>query len=293
MDSKIILKLRQALGLSKKYTDEKVAETKQYVDQKFAALPVPPEVPNVPLEDIAAQVVAMLPKPKKLKAKKKQIKINTVSPEDVMAMITSVLKDVKTEYKNTGDTIIIQEAPQRVVEHIKEVIREKGGEVDYDLIYMELEKQIWRMRETMVVGSSNSIRGLIDADLTGVPQNERGVYMLGELGGASQDVFGITVDGASNPLTTGSKGFRYIGQDCIITGWDLRSDIVGDVVFDLHVNGVSITGTEKPTLSGQSEAQDLALSTWSVNLTAGDVVEFIIDSTATLTRVTLTVVTNT
>ena len=46
-----------------------------------------------------------------------------------MAMITSVLKDVKTEYQKTGDTILINEAPQRVIEHIKEVVREKGGEV--------------------------------------------------------------------------------------------------------------------------------------------------------------------
>lgn len=191
MDSKIILKLRQLLGLSKKYTDEKVAETKQYVDQKFAALPVP-EVPAIPVEDIAAQVVAMLPKPKKLKAKKKQIKINTVSPEDVMAMISASLQDINTEYQKTGDTIIINEAPQRVIEHIKEVVKETGGEVDYALIFQELEKQVHRMRETMPVGLANSIRGLIDVDLTNVPQDARGNYLLGQNSGSSDSTKDIS-----------------------------------------------------------------------------------------------------
>ena len=182
MDSKIIAKLRQALGLSKKYTDEKVAETKEYVDQKFAALPVH-EVPVIPFDEIAAQVVAMLPKPEEKEEDdddEEEDKVdNSVSPEDVMAMISASLNSINTEYQKTGDTIIINEAPQRVVEHIKEVIREKGGEVDYNLIFIEVEKQMHRMRASLPVGSS-SLRGLIDVDLTSVPQDPRGNYLLGQ-----------------------------------------------------------------------------------------------------------------
>ncbi len=243
MDSKIILKLRQALGLSKKYTDEKVAETKQYVDQKFAALPVPPEIPPIPVEDIAAQVVAMLPKPKKLKAKKKNLTINTVSPEDVMAMITSVLKDVNTEYQNTGDTIIINEAPQRVIEHIKEVVKEKGGEVDYNLIFIELEKQVGRMRETMAVGSSNSIRGLIDADLTGVPQDSRGTYMLGQIGGSAAETF----ETVSKNLKSYPATLSYSGQNLATIEYGLGGGLT--ILKTLNYTGENLTSV---VLSGDT-----------------------------------------
>lgn len=104
------------------------------------------------------------------------------------------------------------------------------------------------------------------------------------------DVIGIVVDGGGSVLTVGSKGTRYIPFDCTITGFDLRSDISGSVVFDVKVGGVSIAGTEKPTLAGASSASDMALSTWSVDLNAGDVVEFIIDSVATIKRATLSVI---
>lgn len=183
MDSKIISKLRQVLGLSKKYTDEKVTETKQYVDQKFAAFPVH-EIPVIPVDEIAAQVVAMMPKSEEKEEsdsdqKEEDGERNSVSPEDVMAMISASLSSINIEYQKTGDNIIINEAPQRVVEHIKEVIREKGGEVDYNLIFIEVEKQMHRIRTSLPVGS-NSLRGLIDVDLTGVQQDTRGNYLLGQ-----------------------------------------------------------------------------------------------------------------
>jgi len=242
MDSKIIAKLRQVLGLSKKYTDEKVSETKQYVDEKFAALPVPEPV-VIQVDDIAAQVVAMLPQPKKLKAKKKNLVVNTVSPEDVMAMITSCLKDINTEYQKTGDTIIINEAPQRVVEYIREIVTEKGGEVDYTLIFKELEKQVHRMRETMVVGSSNSLRGLIDADLTGVPQNERGTYMLGQIGGDATQTF----EKVSKNLDSYPATLSYVGENLATIEYDLGGGL--SILKTLNYTGENLTSV---VLSGDT-----------------------------------------
>lgn len=104
-----------------------------------------------------------------------------------------------------------------------------------------------------------------------------------------KDTFGITVDGAGVVLTTGTKGYRYIEQDCTITGWDVRSDISGDIVFDVKRNGVSLAGTEKPTLTATTSASDLSLSTWTTSLVAGDIIEFVIDSAATISRATLTI----
>lgn len=105
-----------------------------------------------------------------------------------------------------------------------------------------------------------------------------------------KDTFGITVDGGVVVLTTGTKGYRYIEQDCTITGWHLQADVSGDVVFDVKRSGVSIAGTEKPTLTAQQTNSDLALTTWTTSLVAGDIIEFVIDSASTITRATLTIV---
>lgn len=104
-----------------------------------------------------------------------------------------------------------------------------------------------------------------------------------------KDVFGITVVGAGVAPTTGSKGFRVIEQNCTITGWDVRSDVTGSIVFDVKRSTVSLAGTEKPTLASASSNQDLTLTTWTTNLSAGDIIEFVIDSASTLTRATLTI----
>lgn len=107
-------------------------------------------------------------------------------------------------------------------------------------------------------------------------------------GGSSVDSFGIVVDGAGTAITTGSKGSKYIPWDCTITGWDIRSDVSGSCVFDVKRSGTSLAGSEKPTLSAAISNQDLALSTWTTSLLAGDVVEFVVDSASTITRVTAT-----
>ena len=105
----------------------------------------------------------------------------------------------------------------------------------------------------------------------------------------TEDSFGIVVDGAGTAITTGSKGVRYIPFDCTVTGWDIRSDISGSCVFDVKRSGVSLAGTEKPTLTASTSNQDLTLSTWTTSLLTGDVVEFVVDSASTLTRATLTI----
>lgn len=104
-----------------------------------------------------------------------------------------------------------------------------------------------------------------------------------------KDALGITVDGAGTVLTTGAKGFRYIEQDCTVTGWNVISDQTGSIIFDVKRAGTSITGTEKPTLATQTSNSDTTLTTWTTSLVAGDIIEFVVDSASTLTRATLTV----
>lgn len=105
-----------------------------------------------------------------------------------------------------------------------------------------------------------------------------------------KDTFGITVDGGATVLTTGTKGYRYIEQNCTISGWHVSGNTSGSIVFDVKRSTVSLAGSEKPTLSSQQYNSDTSLTTWTTSLVAGDIIEFVIDSASVLTSATLTVV---
>lgn len=79
-----------------------------------------------------------------------------------------------------------------------------------------------------------------------------------------------------------------------ITGWSIVSDVAGDCVIDvwkapgtIPTVANTITGTEKPTLTAQQLNFDTNLTTWTVSVTAGDVIGFNLDSASTLTSVNL------
>lgn len=102
------------------------------------------------------------------------------------------------------------------------------------------------------------------------------------------DKTGITVDGGGSPISSGSKGFITIPFNATITNWYVVADQNGDVVFDIKRSGASIINAgNKPTLSGASSANGAVTAWESADITAGDILEFVINSVATLTRATL------
>lgn len=100
---------------------------------------------------------------------------------------------------------------------------------------------------------------------------------------------GTSVDGMGSVVTIGSKGKITIPYNCTITEWYVVSDVSGSIVFDVKRAGTSIIGAgNKPTLSSGSSA-NAAVSGWtSTAITAGDIIEYNIDSAATLTHASLT-----
>lgn len=109
--------------------------------------------------------------------------------------------------------------------------------------------------------------------------------------------FGISMDGGGSAITTGVKGFVTIPFACQIKGWYIVSDVSGSIVIDVwKAAGAvptvanSIAGSEKPTLTGASFASDVDLTTWTtIEVAAGDVIGFNVDSVATLTKCTLSI----
>jgi len=109
------------------------------------------------------------------------------------------------------------------------------------------------------------------------------------------EALGVVIDGGTVAPTTGSKGFRVVPFACTITGWEILADASGSAVVDVKKGTyagfpttATIAGSEKPTLSGAQKNQDLTLTTWTVALAAGDILEFNLDSVATCKRVTVT-----
>jgi hypothetical protein len=114
----------------------------------------------------------------------------------------------------------------------------------------------------------------------------------GELDKAYTRTINFIVDGGGQAITTGSKGFCHLDFACTIMDWTIVSDVSGSAVVDVkratYANfptTASIAGTAKPTLSSAQKNQNTTLTGWgSTAIADGDVLEFVVDSAATVTR---------
>ncbi len=105
---------------------------------------------------------------------------------------------------------------------------------------------------------------------------------------------GITIDGGGSTPTTGSKGFLQIPFAGTITSWTVIGDVSGSASFTVKKStfaafptNSSIVASAKPTLSSQQNATSATLTGWTTAITAGDVLEFVLDSATTVTRLVL------
>ncbi len=104
------------------------------------------------------------------------------------------------------------------------------------------------------------------------------------------------IDGGGAVITVGNKGHLPIPFDGTITGWVIVADQPGGIVvvvrrtsFASFPATYSIAGTEKPTLVAfQLKRRDDDLTTWTIDVVAGDVLEFVVEEASILTRVTVT-----
>ena len=102
------------------------------------------------------------------------------------------------------------------------------------------------------------------------------------------------IDGGGAAITTGSKGYVEIPFACTITAARLQADQSGSIVVDIKkatYSGLptttSIAASAKPTLSTAQKNQDTTLTGWTTSITAGDWLEYVVDSATTVTRVTV------
>lgn len=109
----------------------------------------------------------------------------------------------------------------------------------------------------------------------------------------------VVIGDGTNVITTGVKGYLEVPFDCEIQTVTLVSGLTGSIVIDIWAddfaafpptNADSITGGNEPELTSDQTYQDGTLTGWTTSLTAGDWLAFNVDSAATVTQVTLSLV---
>ncbi len=111
-----------------------------------------------------------------------------------------------------------------------------------------------------------------------------------------EEPHGVTFDGSGSPpvANTLSTPIR-IPYAATIVRWTIAADVSGSAVIDVKKatysgwpSTTSIAASAKPTLSSAQKNEDSTLTGWTTSVSAGDLIEFKIDSATTVTRVTVT-----
>lgn len=102
------------------------------------------------------------------------------------------------------------------------------------------------------------------------------------------------IDGGGFPIVPDSYGDVQIPYAVTIVAVRMFADQAGDLVADILASdyagfppSASITASAPPTLSSADHSEDTTLTGWTTALDAGTILRFVVDSAATITRVTI------
>lgn len=106
----------------------------------------------------------------------------------------------------------------------------------------------------------------------------------------------FNIQGANGAvITAGVKGYLDVPYNCTITGWSMYSTLTGSIDVDIQTASytnfplvTSITGGAPPNLVSAVKNQVSAPAGWSINVTAGTVLAFVVTGTpAVVNNVTI------
>jgi hypothetical protein len=102
--------------------------------------------------------------------------------------------------------------------------------------------------------------------------------------GPTEDSIGIYLDSTPDDLAIGKKGFKQIPYNCQVLEWYVLAGQTGSIEFDVksgsftaYPTTTSIVGGDYPKLTSQFKNSNTGVTAWS-GLTAGDIVDFVINS---------------
>lgn len=109
------------------------------------------------------------------------------------------------------------------------------------------------------------------------------------------------IDGGGSAITTGSKGFLEVPFACTINAVTMLADQSGSIVVEIRkctyaqfdagsthpVTGDKINSSTPPTIANTTKSQDTTLGNWTTAISAGDILQFNVNSATAIQRVTV------
>jgi len=102
--------------------------------------------------------------------------------------------------------------------------------------------------------------------------------------GPTEDNISIFINAVPDDISTGNKGYKQIAYNCEPIEWYVIAGQTGSIQFDIkkssfanYPSTTSIVGSDYPGLSGANKNSNTGITAWS-GLSAGDVVDFVINS---------------
>lgn len=145
-----------------------------------------------------------------------------------------------------------------------------------------------------------ALNDLTDVTITGATSGEALVFNGTDwvnlpVATSSEGTIGITLNGFGGVIQAVDYPFLYIPFNCTINNWSLIGNTTGNLEIDIwRLNGAiptildTIVAANYPNLNAQQINSDSTLTGWSVNLLAGDIIKFVVNSATTISSATLT-----
>lgn len=109
--------------------------------------------------------------------------------------------------------------------------------------------------------------------------------------GPTEENIGFFIDTTPDDVSTGSKGFKRIAYDAQVLEWSVFGGQTGSISVDLKKSSygtydsfTTFVGGDNPRLVSQIKNQNTGVTAWG-GLSAGDLVEYVIDSNTGIQKV--------
>ena len=110
------------------------------------------------------------------------------------------------------------------------------------------------------------------------------------------ETINFIIDGGGSEIALGEKGHVVVEYPCRIISVELLADQSGSIVIDIWkdtlanfppADGDSITAAAVPEIAADDNSLDATLVGWTIDIAAGDILAFNVDSVTDIERVTL------
>lgn len=122
-------------------------------------------------------------------------------------------------------------------------------------------------------------------------------YTLSTMDGGtgSNATINVLFDATPSAISAGTSTYSQMGYSATITGYTILADVSGSISVDVQKSTYasyptfsSIVAGNPIVISAAQKAQDLTLTGWNNSISAGDILQFVVNSSSTIKKATIT-----